>query len=115
MTDRNGQRINSNRILSILCRNLISKAVFWPFFRGSSRLPYSSAWRRNSLMTMRREWERAFAVETGLILTSNHVVESHIKTKMAQWLQLWLPARPKPMPYQVAGYLSDPLHNLCLL
>jgi S1-C subfamily serine protease len=56
-----------------------------------------------------------FAVETGLILTSNHVVESHIKTKMAQWLQLWLPARPKPAPYRVAGNLSDPLHNLCLL
>ena len=56
-----------------------------------------------------------FAAETGLVLTSAHVVESHVKTKMAQWLRVWLPARPKPLPYKVAGYLSDPLHDLCLL
>jgi serine protease Do len=56
-----------------------------------------------------------FVVETGLILTTNHVVESHINTKMARWLRVWLPARPKPIPYQVAGYLSDPSHDLCLL
>jgi serine protease Do len=56
-----------------------------------------------------------FAVETGLVLTSNHVVELSVKTKMAQWLRVWLPARPKPAPYRVKGYLSDPLHDLCLL
>jgi S1-C subfamily serine protease len=56
-----------------------------------------------------------FAVEAGLVLTSNHVVESHLNTKMAQWLRVWLPARPKPRPYRVAGHLSDPLHDLCLL
>jgi S1-C subfamily serine protease len=56
-----------------------------------------------------------FAVETGLVLTSNHVVESHVNMKMTQWLRVWLPARPKPRPYPVAGHLSDPLHDLCLL
>src|SRR5262245_57620311 len=55
------------------------------------------------------------AFETGLVLISNHVVESHSNTKMAQWLREWLPARPKPRPFRVAGHLSDPLHNLCLL
>jgi len=56
-----------------------------------------------------------FAGETGLVVTSNHVIEAHVESKMAQWLRVWLPARPKPAPYQVAGYLTDPLHDLCLL
>jgi len=34
---------------------------------------------------------------------------------MAQWLLGWLLARPKSLPYQVAGYLPDPLHNLRLI
>jgi serine protease Do len=56
-----------------------------------------------------------FVAEAGLVLTSNHVVESHLKTKMAQWLRVWLPTLPKPAPCRIAGYLSDPLHDLCLL
>jgi serine protease Do len=56
-----------------------------------------------------------FAIETGLVLTNRHVVEPHLKTKLAQWLRVWLPAQPKPLPYHISGHLLDPLHDLCLL
>jgi S1-C subfamily serine protease len=56
-----------------------------------------------------------FAIEPGLIVTNRHVVESHIEAKTTQWLRIWLPAIPKPLPYRVSGYLADPINDLCLL
>jgi serine protease Do len=56
-----------------------------------------------------------FAGETGLVVTNRHVVEPHLNTKFAQWLRVWLPAQPKPLPYHISGHLLDPLHDLCLL
>jgi S1-C subfamily serine protease len=56
-----------------------------------------------------------FAIETGLVLTNRHVVEPHLGTKLAQWLRVWLPTQPKPLPCHISGHLLDPLHDLCLL
>jgi S1-C subfamily serine protease len=56
-----------------------------------------------------------FVIETGLVLTNRHVVEPHLNAKLDQWLRVWLPAQPKPVPYQISDYLLDPHHDLCLL
>jgi serine protease Do len=56
-----------------------------------------------------------FAIETGLVLTNRHVVEPYLNSKQAQWVRVWLPRQPKPLPYQISEYLPDPDHDLCLL